>query len=78
MGRTSILQISVNKCMYYFTGYFSYLNSDLSSSFRLKDLHAEFKGNVLICLHGTDELPDSLFIECIENGVSKVGLFLFI
>ena len=41
-------------------------------SISLKDLHTEFQGKVPICLHGTDEIPDSLFIECIKNGVSKV------
>lgn len=24
-------------------------------------------------LHGTDELPDSLFQECVKNGVTKVS-----
>ncbi|KAF8057611.1 ketose-bisphosphate aldolase [Lyophyllum atratum] len=29
---------------------------------------------VPICLHGTDELPDELFLECIKNGVSKINV----
>ncbi|KAH9475254.1 Putative fructose-bisphosphate aldolase [Psilocybe cubensis] len=37
-----------------------------------KDLYKEFRGKVPICLHGTDTLPDTLFAECIKNGVSKV------
>ena len=45
----------------------------LYSFISLKDLHTEFKCRVPLCLHGTDELPDSLFMECINNGVSKVG-----
>ncbi|RDB21929.1 putative fructose-bisphosphate aldolase [Hypsizygus marmoreus] len=40
----------------------------------LKDLHEVFKGKVPLCLHGTDELPDALFLECINNGVSKINI----
>ena len=36
-------------------------------------LREKFAGRVPICLHGTDELPDSLFQECVKNGVSKVS-----
>jgi fructose-bisphosphate aldolase, class II len=44
--------------------------------FSLKELRKTFQGEVPICLHGTDELPDSLFVECIKNGVSKVRILL--
>ncbi|KZO92031.1 aldolase [Calocera viscosa TUFC12733] len=30
--------------------------------------------NTYICLHGTDELPDSLFAESIKNGVTKMNM----
>jgi len=40
----------------------------------LKALHAKFAGQIPICLHGTDQLPDELFIECIKNGVSKINI----
>ncbi|KAL7422850.1 hypothetical protein Q5752_002146 [Cryptotrichosporon argae] len=41
----------------------------------LKDLQQRFKGRVpYICLHGTDALPDALFRECIENGVTKINV----
>jgi len=40
----------------------------------LLDLHSDFKGTVPLCLHGTDELPDELFRECISNGVSKINV----
>jgi len=52
----------------------SYLNPPNFRQQILKDLHAQFKGKVPLCLHGTDELPDSLFVECIKNGVSKVNV----
>ncbi|KAF4622342.1 hypothetical protein D9613_009290 [Agrocybe pediades] len=48
----------------------SYINPPNFRQQILKDLHAEFKGKVPLCLHGTDELPDSLFKECIKNGVN--------
>jgi len=41
----------------------------------LKDLQGRFKGRTpYLCLHGTDELSDELFHECIANGVSKVNV----
>ena len=40
----------------------------------LVELQSRFKGQVPICLHGTDELPDELFKECIANGVSKINV----
>ncbi|KDR72895.1 hypothetical protein GALMADRAFT_142607 [Galerina marginata CBS 339.88] len=52
----------------------SYLNPPNFRQQILKDLHTEFQGKVPICLHGTDELPDSLFVECIKNGVSKINV----
>ncbi|KIM44204.1 hypothetical protein M413DRAFT_443233 [Hebeloma cylindrosporum] len=52
----------------------SYINPPNFRQQILKDLHAEFQGKVPICLHGTDEIPDSLFVECIKNGVSKINV----
>lgn len=40
----------------------------------LVELRDRFKGDIPICLHGTDELPDELFRECIRNGVSKINV----
>ncbi|KAL5513451.1 hypothetical protein ACEPAH_3850 [Sanghuangporus vaninii] len=40
----------------------------------LKDLHSRFNGGIPLCLHGTDELPDALFQECIRNGISKINV----
>jgi len=41
----------------------------------LQALKANYaKENVYICLHGTDQLPDSLFAECIKNGVTKMNM----
>ncbi|TFK45310.1 aldolase [Heliocybe sulcata] len=40
----------------------------------LQHLGDTFEGTVPICLHGTDELPDALFQECIKNGVSKINV----
>ncbi|KAF8633115.1 hypothetical protein AX15_001498 [Amanita polypyramis BW_CC] len=33
-----------------------------------------FKGDISLCLHGTADVPDELFIECIKNGVSKFNV----
>ncbi|GLB42919.1 putative fructose-bisphosphate aldolase class-II [Lyophyllum shimeji] len=52
----------------------SYLNPPNFRQEILKDLHKVFKGTVPLCLHGTDELPDELFVECIRNGVSKINV----
>ncbi|KAF5375940.1 hypothetical protein D9615_008273 [Tricholomella constricta] len=49
----------------------SYLNPPNFRQSILQDLNKVFKSKVPICLHGTDELPDALFVECIKNGVSK-------
>lgn len=41
----------------------------------LQDLQARFAGRVpYLCLHGTDEISDDLFRECIRNGVTKVNV----
>ncbi|KAL5536636.1 hypothetical protein ACEPAF_459 [Sanghuangporus sanghuang] len=40
----------------------------------LKDLRSRFNGGTPLCLHGTDELPDALFQECIRNGISKINV----
>ena len=40
----------------------------------LIELSKRFKGDVPICLHGTEELPDELFKECVSNGVSKINV----
>ncbi|KAF9483706.1 aldolase [Pholiota conissans] len=52
----------------------SYLNPPNFRQSILKALHAEFVGKIPLCLHGTDELPDSLFVECIKNGISKINV----
>ncbi|PPQ68903.1 hypothetical protein CVT26_001840 [Gymnopilus dilepis] len=52
----------------------SYINPPNFRQQILKDLHAQFKGKTPLCLHGTDEIPDSLFVECIKNGVSKINV----
>lgn len=47
----------------------------LSHVHSLRQLRTTFKGRgIPICLHGTDELPDELFKECVKSGVSKVSL----
>lgn len=46
----------------------SFLNVWIS----VRELRKTLGDEVPICLHGTDELPDELFQECIRNGVSKV------
>ncbi|KAF8630558.1 hypothetical protein AX17_005370 [Amanita inopinata Kibby_2008] len=33
-----------------------------------------FRNKKHLCLHGTDDLPEELFIECIKNGVSKINV----
>ncbi|PFH48511.1 hypothetical protein AMATHDRAFT_149714 [Amanita thiersii Skay4041] len=40
----------------------------------LKDLKAMAKGKIHLCLHGTDDLPDELFLRCIENGITKINV----
>ncbi|KIK57444.1 hypothetical protein GYMLUDRAFT_46326 [Collybiopsis luxurians FD-317 M1] len=41
----------------------------------IRDLRSTFKGQgILLCLHGTDGLPDELFKECIANGISKFNI----
>lgn len=41
----------------------------------LKDLQKRFAGRTpYMCLHGTDEISDDLFRECIKNGVTKVNV----
>ncbi|KAH8827213.1 ketose-bisphosphate aldolase [Flagelloscypha sp. PMI_526] len=52
----------------------SYINPPNFKQSILKDLNTMFKGKVPVCLHGTDELPDELFVECIKNGVSKINV----
>ncbi|KAF9467684.1 ketose-bisphosphate aldolase [Collybia nuda] len=52
----------------------SYINPPNFRQEILKDLKKVFYGKVPICLHGTDELPDTLFLECIRNGVSKINI----
>ncbi|THG98364.1 hypothetical protein EW145_g7439 [Phellinidium pouzarii] len=52
----------------------SYLNPPNFRQEILKDLRTRFGSRVPICLHGTDELPDALFRECIANGVSKINV----
>ncbi|EJD00009.1 aldolase [Fomitiporia mediterranea MF3/22] len=52
----------------------SYLNPPNFRQEILKDLRSRFNGKVPLCLHGTDELPDELFKECIANGISKINI----
>ncbi|EGO03100.1 hypothetical protein SERLA73DRAFT_176616 [Serpula lacrymans var. lacrymans S7.3] len=52
----------------------SYINPPNFRQDILKDLQSKFKGKIPLCLHGTDELPDNLFVECIKNGVSKINV----
>ncbi|KAG6844994.1 hypothetical protein H0H87_001937, partial [Tephrocybe sp. NHM501043] len=52
----------------------SYLNPPNFQQDILVDLHKIFQGKVLLCLHGTDELPDDLFVTCIRNGVRKINV----
>ncbi|RDX46531.1 aldolase [Lentinus brumalis] len=52
----------------------SYINPPYFRQDILKDLQKTFKGSVPLCLHGTDELPDGLFRECIKNGISKINI----
>jgi len=41
----------------------------------VKDLRNTFKGQgIPLCLHGTDQLPDELFRECIASGISKFNI----
>ncbi|KAJ7086466.1 aldolase [Mycena belliarum] len=52
----------------------SYINPPNFRQEILKALHSTFSGRVHLCLHGTDELPDELFVECIRNGISKINI----
>ncbi|OBZ71689.1 putative fructose-bisphosphate aldolase [Grifola frondosa] len=52
----------------------SYINPPNFRQDILKDLQLTFKGSIPLCLHGTDELPDELFIECIANGITKINI----
>ncbi|EJF61029.1 aldolase [Dichomitus squalens LYAD-421 SS1] len=52
----------------------SYINGPKFRQDILKDLQQTFKGAIPLCLHGTDELPDDLFRECIANGISKINI----
>ncbi|KAJ3844125.1 ketose-bisphosphate aldolase [Lentinula raphanica] len=41
----------------------------------IRNLRAKFRGQgIPLCLHGTDELPDELFRECIASGISKFNI----
>ncbi|KAJ7736740.1 aldolase [Mycena maculata] len=52
----------------------SYINPPNFRQEILKALHNTFAGKVPLCLHGTDELPYELFVECIKNGISKINV----
>ncbi|KAJ7912578.1 aldolase [Mycena leptocephala] len=52
----------------------SYINPPNFRQEILKALHNTFTGRIPLCLHGTDELPDELFVECIKNGISKINV----
>jgi len=52
-----------------------YINPPNFNQDILKELKSTYaNSNTYICLHGTDELPDSLFQECVKNGVTKMNL----
>ncbi len=75
MGRTSTLPTSGKTCKYPRDSSVNHANDAWTCS--LKDLQKTFKGSVPLCLHGTDELPDGLFRECIKNGISKASRLVF-
>ncbi|KAF9039614.1 aldolase [Hymenopellis radicata] len=53
----------------------SYINPPNFKTDILRDLRKTFQGRgIPICLHGTDELPDDLFRECVKAGVSKFNV----
>ncbi|KIY44670.1 aldolase [Fistulina hepatica ATCC 64428] len=52
----------------------SYINGPKFRQDILKALSAKFAGKIPLCLHGTDELSDELFKECIANGISKLNV----
>ncbi|KAL1742136.1 ketose-bisphosphate aldolase [Schizophyllum fasciatum] len=52
----------------------SYINPPNFKQEILVALREKFAGKIPICLHGTDELPDELFQECVKNGVSKFNV----
>ncbi|KAJ7186825.1 aldolase [Mycena filopes] len=52
----------------------SYINPPNFRQEMQVSLHATFAGRIPLCLHGTDELPDELFVECIKNGISKINV----
>ncbi|KAI0030168.1 aldolase [Vararia minispora EC-137] len=51
-----------------------YLNPPNFRQDILQALHTRFAGRIPLCLHGTDSLPDSLFLTCIQNGISKINV----
>ncbi|KAI0317732.1 aldolase [Amylostereum chailletii] len=51
-----------------------YLNPPNFRQDILKDLKSRFAGRVPLCLHGTDQVSDELFRECIANGISKINV----
>lgn len=53
----------------------SYINPPNFNQEILRQLRTTFKSRgIPICLHGTDELPDELFKECVKSGVSKFNV----
>ncbi|TRM66703.1 ketose-bisphosphate aldolase [Schizophyllum amplum] len=52
----------------------SYINPPNFKQDILIELRKKFAGKIPVCLHGTDELPDELFQECVKNGVSKFNV----
>lgn len=45
----------------------------LLSRVRLQELHGIVQKNGhYVCLHGTDDLPDKLWRDCLKRGVTKV------
>ncbi|KAK0200362.1 aldolase [Desarmillaria ectypa] len=53
----------------------SYINPPNFNQEILRQLRTTFKDRgIPICLHGTDELPDELFRECVKSGVSNFNV----
>ncbi|KAG6896044.1 hypothetical protein C0992_010730 [Termitomyces sp. T32_za158] len=52
----------------------TYLNPPNFRQHILMELWKAFKGRIPLCLHGTDGLPDEIFVQCIRNGVNKINV----
>ncbi|KXN91321.1 Putative fructose-bisphosphate aldolase [Leucoagaricus sp. SymC.cos] len=52
----------------------SYINPPHFRYGIVRELRNTLGDSIPICLHGTDELPDEIFKECIGSGVSKINV----